>query len=104
MVIFAHLDSTGNKIKIGREAVECEYDSLQGKCYLLFSGDPLKKSEDFFWIAKFSSSAYITINLSKKTDVSKMIVFNYPEKRGEDRRGVHLLRLTLNKSSNIGSQ
>lgn len=66
------------KIKCGREAVESTYESLQGKCYFLFSGDPEKKTEEFMWIGKNNQQDKIIIRLSKQTELRKLKVYNYP--------------------------
>ena len=73
-------DHKEQKVKIGKENVEVSYSTLRGSPWLLFSGDPLKKGDEFIWTAKLDTEARIMIRLVKRVVVKSMIVYNFTGK------------------------
>ena len=86
-------------MKVGKEAVETTYTTVQGKFPFVFSGDPLKKTEDFYWIAKFNSAGLLSINFVKPIDISYLLIYNYPEKSRYKLLGIRRLQISMNKAT-----
>lgn len=82
--------------------MESSYTSEQGKPYFVFSGDPSKKADDFLWVAQCNKDGCLSIKFSKPADISRVVLYNYPEKRRTKLLGIRVVSITINKLATSG--
>lgn len=74
------LDEANNKIKVGKENIETDYETLQGNVISLFSGDPNRKMDEYIWKASLNSHAKLKIKLSRRVRLKQVRLYTYSSK------------------------
>lgn len=75
-----HQDEGANKIKVGKENIETDYQTIQGNVISLFSGDPNRKVEEYIWKARLDPQAKLKIKLSRRVRLKHVRLYTYSSK------------------------